>query len=147
MTAKIMYLQAYKKSVSYTHLVLGGGPGILDFALYTFHIQSEGQPVLLFPSVLRGRLQGDVDRFALVNRTVQRSRFVAAELQRCSCLLYTSTTQLKGCCQRHRTSHGVHAEGEAHTNTGGKSAAYGENLPLLLFGVIAAVSYTHLDFF
>ena len=64
--------------------VLGGGPGILDFALYTFHIQSEGQPVLLFPSVLRGRLQGDVDRFALVNRTVQRSRFVAAELQRCS---------------------------------------------------------------
>ena len=64
--------------------VLGGGPGILDFALYTFHIQSEGQPVLLIPSVLRGRLQGDVDRFALVNRTVQRSRFVAAELQRCS---------------------------------------------------------------
>ena len=64
--------------------VLGGGPGILDFALYTFHIQSEGQPVLLIPFVLRGRLQGDVDRFALVNRTVQRSRFVAAELQRCS---------------------------------------------------------------
>ena len=64
--------------------VLGGGPGILDFALYTFHIQSEGQPVPLIPSVLRGRLQGDVDRFALVNRTVQRSRFVAAELQRCS---------------------------------------------------------------
>ena len=41
---------------------LGGGPGILDFALYTFHIQSEGQPVPLIPSVLRGRLQGDVDR-------------------------------------------------------------------------------------
>ena len=53
----------------------------MDFALYTFHIQSEGQPVPLIPSVLRGRLQGDVDRFALVNRTVQRSRFVAAELR------------------------------------------------------------------
>ena len=64
--------------------VLGGGPGILDFALYTFHIQSEGQPVLLIPSVLRGRLQGDVDRFALVNRTAQRSRPVAAELQSAS---------------------------------------------------------------
>ena len=64
--------------------VLGGGPGILDFALYTFHIQSEGQPVLLIPSVLRGRLQGDVDRFALVNRTAQRSRSVAAELQSAS---------------------------------------------------------------
>ena len=64
--------------------VLGGGPGILDFALYTFQIQSEGQPVLLIPSVLRGRLQGDVDRFALVNRTVPRSRSVAAELQSAS---------------------------------------------------------------
>ena len=64
--------------------VLGGGPGILVFALYTFHIQSEGQPVLLIPSVLRGRLQGDVDRLALVNRTAQRSRFVAAEPQRFS---------------------------------------------------------------
>ena len=47
------------------------------------------------------------------------------------------TTQLKGCCQRHGASHGVHAEGEAHTNAGGKSSAYGENLPLLFFGVIA----------
>ena len=64
--------------------VLGGGPGILDFALYTFHIQSEGQPVLLIPSVLRGRLQGDADRTALVNRTVQRFRSVAAEIQSCS---------------------------------------------------------------
>ena len=64
--------------------VLGGGPGILDFALYTFHIQSEGQPVPLIPSVLRGRLQGDVDRFALVDRTAQRSRSVAAELQSAS---------------------------------------------------------------
>ena len=64
--------------------VLGGGVGILDFALYTFHIQSEGQPVLLIPSVLRGRLQGDADRIALVNRTAQRSRFVVAERQRAS---------------------------------------------------------------
>ena len=47
------------------------------------------------------------------------------------------TTQLKGCCQRHGASHGVHAEGEAHANAGGKAAAYGENLPLLFFGVIA----------
>ena len=64
--------------------VLGGGPGILDFALYTFHIQSEGQPVLLIPSVLRGRLQGDADRFALVDRTVQRFCSVFAELQSAS---------------------------------------------------------------
>ena len=64
--------------------VLGGGPGILDFALYTFHIQSEGQPVPLIPSVLRGRLQGDADCFALVDRTAQRSRSVAAELQSAS---------------------------------------------------------------
>ena len=62
--------------------VLGGGPGILDFALYTFHIQSEGQPVLLIPSVLRGRLQGDADRTALVDRTVQRFCSVVAEPQR-----------------------------------------------------------------
>ena len=64
--------------------VLGGGPGILDFALYTFHIQSEGQIVPLIPSVLRGRLQGDADRTALVDRTVQRFCSVAAELQRFS---------------------------------------------------------------
>ena len=61
---------------------LGGGPGISGFALYTFHIQSEGQPVLLILSVLRGRLQGDVDRFALVDRTVQRFCSVVAEPQR-----------------------------------------------------------------
>ena len=47
------------------------------------------------------------------------------------------TTQLKGCCQRHGASHGVHAECEAHANAGGKATAYGENLPLLFFGVIA----------
>ena len=64
--------------------VLGGGVGILDFAIYILQIQSEGQPVLLIPSVLRGRLQGDVDHFAPVNRTAQRSRSVVAEIQRCS---------------------------------------------------------------
>ena len=48
-----------------------------------------------------------------------------------------STAQLKSCCQRHGAGHGVHAEVEAHTNAGGKAAAYGENLPLLFFGVIA----------
>ena len=63
---------------------LGGGGGILDISIYILQIQSEGQPVLLIPSVLRGRLQGDVDRFALVNRTAQRSRSVAAELQSAS---------------------------------------------------------------
>ena len=63
---------------------IDGGGGILLVVNYTLHIQSEGQIVLLIPSVLRGRLQGDVDRFALLNRTVQRFRFVAAELQRCS---------------------------------------------------------------
>ena len=64
--------------------VLGGGPGIWDLALYTFHIQSEGQPVLLIPSVFRGRLQGDFDRTALVDRTVQRFCSVVAEPQRFS---------------------------------------------------------------
>ena len=51
------------------------------------------------------------------------------------------TAQLKGCCQRHGASHGVHAEGEAHANAGGKTAAYGENLPLLFFGVIADLRF------
>ena len=51
------------------------------------------------------------------------------------------TAQLKGCCQRHGASHGVHAEGEAHANAGGKAAAYGENLPLLFFGVIADLRF------
>ena len=64
--------------------VLGGGVGMWDIAIYIFQIQSEGQPVLLIPSVLRGRLQGDVDRTVLVNRTVQRSRSVVAEIQSCS---------------------------------------------------------------
>ena len=63
---------------------IDGGGGIWLVVNYTLHIQSEGQPVLLIPSVLRGRLQGDVDRFALVNRTAQRSRSVAAELQSAS---------------------------------------------------------------
>ena len=63
---------------------LGGGGGIWSFAyLISVQIQFEGQIVLLIPSVLRGRLQGDADRAALVNRTVQRFLSVAAEIQRC----------------------------------------------------------------
>ena len=59
---------------------IDGGGGILSFAyLISVQIQFEGQIVLLIPSVLRGRLQGDADRTALVNRTVLRSRSVAAE--------------------------------------------------------------------
>ena len=46
-------------------------------------IQFEGQPVLLTSSIFRGRLQGDVDRIAIVNRTVLRSLSVAAEIQIC----------------------------------------------------------------
>ena len=63
---------------------LGGGGGILDISIYILQKQLEGQKVLLCPSVLRGRLQGDADRTALVNRTVQRFRSVAAEIQSCS---------------------------------------------------------------
>ena len=63
---------------------LDGGGGILSFAyLISVQIQFEGQIVLLIPSVLRGRLQGDADRTALVNRTVLRSLSVVAEIQRC----------------------------------------------------------------
>ena len=51
--------------------------------LIKVQIQFEGQPVLLILSVLRGRLQGDVDRFAILNRTVLRSLSVASEIQRC----------------------------------------------------------------
>ena len=59
---------------------LGGGGGILGFAyLISVQIQFEGQIVLLLLSVLRGRLQGNADRTALVNRTVLRSLSVAAE--------------------------------------------------------------------
>ena len=65
---------------------LDGGGGLWDSAKYLIkvQIQSEGQPVRLIRSVLRGRLQGDVDRFAILNRTVQRFRLVSAEIQRCS---------------------------------------------------------------
>ena len=63
---------------------LSGGVGMLDIAIYILQIQFEGQIVLLLLSVLRGRLQGDADRTALVNRTVLRSLFVAAERQSCS---------------------------------------------------------------
>ena len=64
---------------------LSGGGGILGAAyLISVQIQFEGQIVLLIRSVLRGRLQGDADRTVLVNRTVPRSRSVAAERQSCS---------------------------------------------------------------
>ena len=63
---------------------LGGGGGILDISIYILQKQLEGQIVLLCPSVLRGRLQGDADRTTLVNRTIQRFRSVAAEIQSCS---------------------------------------------------------------
>ena len=63
---------------------LGGGGGILGISIYILQIQFEGQIVLLIPSVLRGRLQGDADRTALVNRTFLRSLSVAAERQSCS---------------------------------------------------------------
>ena len=57
---------------------IDSGGGIWLVVNYTLHIQSEGQPVLLIPSVLRGRLQGDFDRTALLNRTVPRFLSVAA---------------------------------------------------------------------
>ena len=62
---------------------LGGGGGIWVSAKYLIkvQIQFEGQPVRLILSVLRGRLQGDVDRIAIVNRTVLRSRSAADDPQ------------------------------------------------------------------
>ena len=63
---------------------LGGGGGILDIIIYILQIQFEGQIVLLILSVLRGRLQGDVDRTAIVNRTVLRSLSVDDGRQSCS---------------------------------------------------------------
>ena len=63
---------------------LGGGGGILGSAyLISFQIQFEGQIVPLIPSVFRGRLQGDSDRTALVNRTVRRFLSVGGGRQRC----------------------------------------------------------------
>ena len=61
---------------------LSGGGGIMDIIIYILQIQFERQIVLLIPSVLRGRLQGDADCFALVDRTVQRFCSVVAEPQR-----------------------------------------------------------------
>ena len=73
---------------------LGGGGGIWSFAyLISVQIQFEGQIVLLIPSVLRGRLQGDADRTALVNRTFLRSLSVAAERQSCSIELVLRQTE------------------------------------------------------
>ena len=63
---------------------IDGGGGIWGVFIYFLQIQFEGQIVPLISSVLRGRLQGDADRTALLNRTAQRSRSVASELQRCS---------------------------------------------------------------
>ena len=54
----------------------------MDIIIYILQIQFERQIVLLIPSVLRGRLQGDADCFALVDRTVQRFCSVVAEPQR-----------------------------------------------------------------
>ena len=62
---------------------LSGGGGIWDIIIYILQIQFKGQPVLLILSVFRGRLQGDADRTALVDRTVQRFLSVVAEIQRC----------------------------------------------------------------
>ena len=71
----------------------GGGGGIWGISIYILQIQFEGQIVLLIPSVLRGRLQGDADRTALVNRTFLRSLSVAAERQSCSIELVLRQTE------------------------------------------------------
>ena len=72
---------------------LGGGGGILDIIIYILQIQFEGQIVLLILSVLRGRLQGDVDRTAIVNRTVLRSLSVDDGRQSCSIELVLRQTE------------------------------------------------------
>ena len=61
--------------------------------LIKVQIQVEGQPVLLTPSIFRGRLQGDVDRIAIVDRTVRRFRSAAADPQRCSIELVLRQTE------------------------------------------------------
>ena len=71
----------------------GGGGGIWGISIYILQIQFEGQIVLLIPSVLRGRLQGNADRTALVNRTFLRSLSVAAERQSCSIELVLRQTE------------------------------------------------------
>ena len=63
---------------------LSGGGGIMDIIIYILQIQFKGQIVLLIPSVLRGRLQGDADRTALVNHTVRCFLSVGDGRQRCS---------------------------------------------------------------
>ena len=68
---------------------LGGGGGIWDIIIYILQIQFEGQIVLMILSVLRGRLQGDADRTAIVNRTVLRFLSVGGERQSCSIDLYS----------------------------------------------------------
>ena len=72
---------------------LGGGGGILDISIYILQIQFEGQIVRLILSVFRGRLQGDADRTAIVNRTVLRSLSVGDGRQRCSIELVLRQTE------------------------------------------------------
>ena len=72
---------------------LGGGGGILGISIYILQIQFEGQIVLMILSVLRGRLQGDADRTAIVNRTVLRFLSVGGERQSCSIELVLRKTE------------------------------------------------------
>ena len=72
---------------------LGGGGGIWDIIIYILQIQFEGQIVLMILSVLRGRLQGDADRTAIVNRTVLRFLSVGGERQSCSIELVLRQTE------------------------------------------------------
>ena len=46
----------------------GGGGGIWGISIYILQIQFEGQIVLLIPSVLRGRLQGEYTRSDVTNQ-------------------------------------------------------------------------------
>ena len=73
---------------------IDGGGGILSFAyLISVQIQFEGQIVPLILSVLRGRLQGDADRTALVDRTFPRFLSVGGGRQRCSIELVLRQTE------------------------------------------------------
>ena len=72
---------------------LSGGGGIVGISIYILQIQFEGQIVLLILSVLRGRLQGDADRTAIVNRTVLRSLSAGDGRQSCSIELVLRQTE------------------------------------------------------
>ena len=71
----------------------GGGGGIWGISIYILQIQFEGQIVLMILSVLRGRLQGDADHTAIVNRTVLRFLSVGGERQSCSIELVLRQTE------------------------------------------------------